>query len=270
MRDRSRGASSSTSRSTTRTPPRSSNAVARWLDGVGLAALLPGSDLVLPSLWEAVAGTRAVEWGVQRPDGKFEFTAEMARCWRWKDELPARRLALAGKHFGRWAALVAPRLAPHAWTAAAERRGALAPIHAEIADALREHGALTVPQLRALVPGAGKTHVEQLQRAFVVTNSHLVEQPQGWDAIAVDLVERLWDVRSVPDADVELARTVLASSGELSAADLGGALGWRVRRAREALESLGVGARAEDGVTIYLGASTVRPARSAASARRQS
>lgn len=207
---------------------------------------------------------------MQRPDGKFEFTPEMARCWRWKDELPARRLALAGKHFGRWSALVAPRLAAHAWTSAAERREALAPLHREIVEAVREHGALTVPQLRALVPGAGKKHVEQLQRAFVVTNSHLVEQPQGWGAIAVDLVDRLWEVHVVPDADAELARMVLASSGELSAADLGGALGWRVKRAREALERIDVPARDEGGVTIYFGASTVRPARSAASASRRS
>jgi hypothetical protein len=226
-------------------------AAAKWLDGVGVAALLPGADLVLPSLWEAVTGTRAVEWGVQRDDGKFEFTPEMARCWQWKDELPAKRLALVGKHFGRWAALVAPRLVPHAWTVAADRRDALAGIQLEIADAVREHGALTMPQLRTLVAGAEKKHVEQLQRALVLTNSHLVEQSQGWAAIAVDVVDRLWDVHEAPDAEVELARAVLASSGELSAADLGGALGWRVKRSREALERLDVRVLVEDDVRLY-------------------
>ena len=225
---------------------------AKWLDGVGVAALLPGSDLVLPSLWEAVAGTRAVEWGVQRPDGKFAFTPEMARCWAWKDELPDRSLALVGKHFGRWAALVAPRLISHVWTVAAERRETLNDLQREIVAAVREHGPCTVPQLRALVAGAEKKHVEPLQRALVLTNSHLVEQEQGWPAIAVDLVDRLWDVREVPDAEDELARTVLASSGELSAADLGGALGWRVKRAREALERLPeVHVRVEDDVRLY-------------------
>jgi len=224
---------------------------AKWLDGVGIAALLPGADLVLPSLWEAITGTRAVEWGVRRADGKFEFTPEMARCWEWKDELPAKRLALAGKHFGTWAALVAPRLIPHAWTAAADRREALGGIQREIVEAVREHGALTMPQLRTLVPGAEKKHVPPLQRALVLTNSHLVEQAQGWAAIAVDLVERLWDVHEVPDPEVELARTVLASSGELSAADLGGALGWRVKRSREVLERLDVRTRVEDDVRLY-------------------
>jgi hypothetical protein len=224
---------------------------AKWLDGVGVAALLPGADLVLPSLWEAVAGTRAVEWGVQREDGKFEFTPEMARCWRWKDELPAQGHALVGRHLGRWAALVAPRLISEVWTVAAERREALTDLHRAIVDAIRENGAVTVPQLRALVPGADKKHVEQLQRALVLTNSHLVEQSQGWAAIAVDLVDELWEVEHVADAESELALAVLESSGELSAADLGGALGWRVKRSREVLDALDLHVRIENDVPLY-------------------
>ena len=226
-------------------------AAAKWLDKVGVAALLPGADLVLPSLWEAITGTREVRWGVQRPDGKFEFTPEMARCWEWKDELPDRSLALVGKHFGTWAALVAPRLVSHVWTVAAERREQLNDLQREIVAALAEHGACTVPQLRILVPGADKKHIPPLQRALVLTNSHLVEQAQGWPAIAVDLVETLWDVDEVADAEQELALTVLRSSGELSAADLGGALGWRVKRSREVLEQLDLSTRREADVTLY-------------------
>jgi hypothetical protein len=212
--------------------------------------LIPGAETVLPSLWEAVAGTREVTWGERREDGTHEFTPSMARCWRWKDELPAQGLALVGKHFGPRASLVAPRLVPHVHTAAAHRRAELTEVDRHVADVVAEHGACTVPQLRALC-GAEKKHVDRLQRALVLTNSHLVAQPTGWDAIAVDLVERLYDVTPVEDADPELARTVLASSGELSAADLGGALGWRVRRAREALEAAGAHARVEDGLTLY-------------------
>jgi hypothetical protein len=224
---------------------------AGWLDRAGVASLLPGADLVLPSLWEGLTGTRAVEWGVQRPDGRWEFTPSMELCWRWKDELPAKGLGLAGKHFGPWAALVAPRLVPHVWTAARDRREALTALHHEIVEALREHGACTLPQLRALVAGAEKKHVAQLQRALVVTNSHLVEQQQGWSAIAVDLVDARWDVHEVEDADLELARTVLASSGELSAADLGGALGWRVKRSRLALEQVAEPTRVDADVQLY-------------------
>jgi len=226
-------------------------AAASWLDRVGVAALLPGADLVLPSLWEAITGTRAVEWGVQRPDGKYEFTPEMARCWAWKDELPAKGHALVGKHLGRWAALVAPRLISQVWTVAAQRREELTELQRQIIAAIEENGACTMPQLRALVPGAEKKHVEQLQRAVVLTNAQLVDQAQGWAAIAVDLVGRLWDVRDVPDAEVELALAVLESSGELSAADLGGALGWRVKRARTVLDALELRTRSEGDVQLY-------------------
>src|SRR5438067_2297878 len=97
MKARSRAASSSTRASSTSTsrPIKSIRGAGTWADSVGVGSLLPGADLVLPSLWEADAGTREVEWGVQRADGKFEFTAEMARCWQWKDELPERGLAPA-------------------------------------------------------------------------------------------------------------------------------------------------------------------------------
>lgn len=213
---------------------------------------------MLPSLWEAVAGTREVEWGIERDDGKFEFTPEMARCWQWKDELPERGLALVGKHFGRWAAVVAPRLAGAAYAAAAERRQSLTALQHEIVGAVRQEGPSTGPELRELV-GAEKKAVDTaivgLQRALVLTNARLVEQRQGWGAIAVDLVDRLWELPVVEEPHLGLARAVLSSSGELSAADLGGALGWRVRPARDVLDELvergeAVG-RTADEVMLY-------------------
>lgn len=202
----------------------------------------------MPSLWEAVSGTREVTWAARREDGTHEFTPSMAMCWRWKDELPAKRLALVGKHFGPRASLVAPRLVAHVWAAAADRRAALTEFDRHVVEVVREHGACTVPQLRALC-GAERKHVDRLQRALVLTNSHLVEQRTGWDAIAVDLVERLYDARPVDDPDPELVRVVLAAGGGLSAADVAGALGWRVKRARAALQ--GTRERIEDGVTLY-------------------
>jgi hypothetical protein len=215
---------------------------------------------VLPSLWERVAGTRAVEWGVQREDGKFEFTPEMARCWHWKDELPARRLVCVGKHLGRWQALVAPRLVPALVAAAAERREALGSLEREVAAAVEEAGPSTQPQLRELL-GAEKKQLDKavvsLQRAFVLTNAELVEQRQGWGAVAVDLVARRWPGEPCDAAAARrgLAACVLASSGEVSAADLGGALGWRPKAARAVLDELVDGGdaarRLDAGLALY-------------------
>jgi len=254
-----------------RTPVKTIRGAAGWIDRVGLAALFPGADLVLPSLWEAVSGRLELEWAVRGEDGSFvSFTPEMGKVWSWKDELPERRLACAGKHLGRWSALVAPRLlAPlYALTGRAghaeDFRGAdLGGLDLELAEAVLAEGPATAPELRALV-GADKRPVDaavlRLQRALVLTNAGLVEQQQGWGAIAVDLVARRWSehVRRLPPRDEArrtLALTVLASSGELSAADLGGALGWRPKASRELLDELvergSAARREEDGIVLW-------------------
>jgi len=218
---------------------------------------------VLPSLWEAIAGSREVEWAIRDEEtGKYvAFTPEMDTCWRWKDELPERGLACVGKHFGRWAAIVAPRLVPLVVAVAAERREQLTPFQREVADAVRAAGPVIGPELRRLLRAEKKevdAAVVALQRALVLTASGLVEQEQGWGAVAVDLVERRWPLGQLPSAAAarrELARTVLHSADELSAADLGGALGWRVRVARDVLDELAhageARVRSEHGVALY-------------------
>jgi len=207
---------------------------------------------VLPSLWEAVARRLDVDWAIRDEAGKYiSFTPEMAKCWRWKDELAERGLACVGKHLGRWSALVAPRLLPPLYALTGRRgspddfRGAeLSQLQLEVAEAVLAEGPSTGPELRGLV-GADKKQVDAavvvLQRALVLTNSGLVEQRQGWGAIAVELLARRWPLPQLPGEDAarrHLAATVLAASGELSAADLAGALGWRLKRSRETLDEL--------------------------------
>jgi hypothetical protein len=254
MKARSRAASSSTRASSTSTPPpiKTVKAAASWIDRRGIASLFPGADLVLPSLWEAVSGRLDVDWAIRDEEGRYvSFTPEMEKCWRWKDELPDRGLACVGKHLGRWSALVAPRLLPPLY-ALTGRRGSpddfrdaeLSQLEREVSEAVLEEGPVTGPELRALL-GADKKRVDAavivLQRALVLTNSGLVEQKQGWGAIAVDVLARRFPLPALPDeneARLELAGTVLVSCGEVSAADLGGALGWRLKKSRETLTEL--------------------------------
>ncbi len=228
---------------------------------------------MLPSLWEAVAGTLEVEWGIlDEATGKHVFTPPPSRCWRWKDELPARRLACVGKHLGRWSCLVAPRLLPAVHALAAERRAALDAFQLEVADAVRATGPLTAPQLRTLL-GAEKKALDAalyaLQRALVLTNSGVVEQQQGWGAVAVDVVERRFELGPAPapaEARRMLAATLLAAAGEVSAADAAGALGMRQREARAALDELVERGEAttaeEDGIALWRARSpSTRPIR---------
>src|SRR5881275_1472941 len=52
------------------------------LERRGIAALFPGNDLVLPSLWQAISGRLEVDWAVRDESGKYvSFTPEMAKCW---------------------------------------------------------------------------------------------------------------------------------------------------------------------------------------------
>ena len=206
----------------------------------------------MPSLWQAVSGRLDVDWAIRDEQGAYvSFTPEMAKCWRWKDELPDRGLACVGKHLGRWSALVAPRLLPQLY-ALTGRRGApddfrdaeLSQLEREVGEAVLEEGPVTGAELRTLL-GADKKRVDAavivLQRALVLTNSGLVEQKQGWGAIAVEVLTRRFPLPALPDegeARLELAATVLASCGELSATDLGGALGWRLKRSRATLAEL--------------------------------
>jgi hypothetical protein len=226
---------------------------AAWVNDVGLALLFPKADVVLPSLWEQVNGSPEENWAVREPDGTFvRWTEEMGFLWSAKDELPERGLVCVGKHVAKVATCVAPRLVP-VLVAANGRE----PEGDEllVADAVRDAGPLTGPQLREAT-GLVKKQVDKasasLHGKLVLTNSHLVEQDGPWGALAHELVERKWPQRPQPrdEARQELAALLLERAGELTAADLGGAFGWRRAEAAALLELVGEG-RDEEGFRIW-------------------
>ena len=228
---------------------------AAWVDGVGLALLLPKADVVLPSLWEQVNGSPERSWAIREPDGTFvRWSEEMGFLWGAKDELPAAGLVCVGKHLGKVVACVAPRLVPTLVAAnGAEPEGT----DLLVAETVRDAGPLTGPQLReatGLVKKEIDKAIASLHHALVLTNSHLVEQDGPWGALAHELIERKWPLpkRRPPreDARRDLAALVLGQAGELTAADLGGALGWRRKEAAAVLEEVGEG-RDEEGFRIW-------------------
>jgi hypothetical protein len=241
---------------------RSVEKAAAWVDEAGLAAVYSSADLVLPSLWEAVAGPDA-DWAIRDEHGKaLDFTPEFSKLWRWKDELPQRKLACAGRHFSRGvASLVAPRLvgALYALTGRSGRaedfrEAELDPLELEIAETILENGPCTGPEVRRLV-GAEKRPVDsaigRLHRSLVLTNAGVLEQEHGWPAIRNDLTARRWSARlrrlpAPDDAKRSLAETLIQAGGEVSAADVAAVLRWRRKEAESILEQLaGEGAAAE-------------------------
>jgi len=218
---------------------------AQWVDDVGVALLFPNGDYVLPSLWEAVAGHADVQWGVQREDGKWEFTPETARVWDWKDELPARKLACVGLHVARTTGLVAPRLLGALCALVGEQE--LDGLELEIAEASRELGRpATRRELRLLVgtdKRLGDRAINALQRKLILTNAGLDTEGSGWGATLHDRFDRRWKtkLKRVPsrdDAIASLAAAVVCAAGEASIADVAAALKIRRREAAAALDRI--------------------------------
>jgi hypothetical protein len=198
--------------------------------------------VVLPSLWEQVSSLQHVDWEVE----------EINFFWWCKDQLPARGLTCVGKHLARSVSCIAPRLLPTLVAANGE------PADGDpVVDAIHDLGPLTGPQLREAT-GLGKKEIDRsiasLHHRLVLTSSHLVDEGSTWGTLAHDLLARKWKLpKKLPDRDAarrDLGSIVLAQAGELTPADLGGALGWRRKEAAGVLEEIAEGQDA-DGYTIY-------------------
>jgi DNA glycosylase AlkZ-like len=233
------------------------------VDRVGLATLFPIDDLVLPSLWEAVAGTPEITWSSRDEEGRFlDFSPEFGRVWRWKDELPERRLVCVGKHVRGRSALVSLRVLP-ALYAVRREQDELSPLEREVVDFLTEHGPCSTADLPDLIGHERKPvarAVDRLQRRLMLTTAGAQERAQGWPAVIVDLLARRYreQLRRLPDPEVarsELAEVVLASAREISAADLAAAIGSTRKQAADVLDLLVDGGRVrrrdQEGFALY-------------------
>jgi hypothetical protein len=220
---------------------------AKWVDKVGLALLFPKADVVLPSLWEQVAGRQEVDWNAD----------EINFFWWAKDQLPDRGLTCVGRHLARSVSCVAPRLLP-ALVAANGDPEADDPVSLAIVAALRDLGPLTGPQLRD-VTGLVKKDVDRgiaaLHHRLVLTHAYLVEEGSTWGTLAHDLLARKWNLpKRLPareSARHELAAVVLGLARELTAADLGGALGWRRKESAQILDEIAAGHDDPGGFRIW-------------------
>ena len=242
-------------------------AAAAFVERAGIALLFPKDDIVLPSLWEAVAGESEITWSIRDEQGKFiSFTPEFDKVWRWKDELPARRHACVGKHLRGRASLISLRLVGSLYALTGRpgrpddfREDDFTALEREVAEVVLAcgpssstdvHEALGVHERKRITAA-----IDRLERRLVLTGAGAQAQTSGWAAGVVDLVARRYGdrVKRLPDAESArqtLAGAVLAAAGELSAADLTGALGWPQREAvatLEALEARGAAGVADDG-----------------------
>jgi hypothetical protein len=234
---------------------------AAWLERVGIALLFPNLDYVIPSLWEEISGDVEISWAIRAEDGKFEsFTPEFDKLWRWKDELPRRRLACVGLHVARTSSLVTPKLVAPLF-ALTGRSGELADFgdvegpERAIAEASLELGRPASRRELRLLVGTDKRTADRainaLQKKLLLTNAGRAEDEPGWPSTLHDLFTRRWRarLRRIPERDEALhtLATALLRTASLSVADLAATLRIRRKEAATTLEALEATSVAERG-----------------------
>lgn len=230
---------------------RSIERAAAFVDDVGFALLFPNERVLVPSLWEAVAG----------PDSEPFATgmdADEQRVWAWKDELPYRKLAWYGNFVAGRGSFLSPTMLRHLYPSSGEaddhEQLELSDTAHELAAALAD-GPVPSATLRVLIGDRNRYQraAVELQRHLVVTVAGVHEQTSGWPSAVLDLTCRRFDVGDAQDliAATAAALDVLLST---TAADLGRALRWPVAETRARLDEL-----VASGQAVRTGRSYVLP-----------
>jgi hypothetical protein len=224
-------------------------AAERLIARLGFVLAFPVEDIMLPSLFEAVAGPDAVAWS----DGMGEHESLV---WDYKDALPAAGAAWSGKLLHRRASLLSPDLLSLLYEGKGDsddhRAFELSREAHEIADAL-EGGALPTSALRELIGNRSRYDraIGELHRRLLVTSAGTREQSAGWPVIMVELTCRVFDVGGGFDRSLAAQRfleTTLAAAPQ----QLAKAFAWTPALARATLESLVDSGRARVDRGLYL------------------
>jgi hypothetical protein len=216
-----------------------------FIDDVGFALLFPNKGVVIPTLYEASSDrpldALASDWG---PDAD--------RVWRWKDELPARRLAWYGKYVRGRPSFLAPDLLadlyPRAGTPDDFEGAELSPTASRVARILLRSGPQPTAAIREALDVEGRKANDafnrvllELGRALVITHFGVEDEGTGWPSPVLELTARAFRLGPRPsrdDARLRAARRFVDTMLVVRAHELGNAFGWGAEVARVTLEEL--------------------------------
>ncbi len=167
----------------------------KFIDRVGMATVLPGKSSFACLLWEAQGHQGSFSGG----DVAFQ------NIWNWKDELPAQKMAFAGRLLGEQVLLVHRRLIP-------ALLGLRGPVDLEfmyedgllqrdafrlwqvLRDAQKPLGRKELRRVLGLSDKSGASAFDkacrELESRLVVTRSGSAAMASGWDSNAYTLLER--------------------------------------------------------------------------------
>ena len=220
-----------------------------FVEDVGFALLFPSERVLVPSLWEAVAGSDAEPFAAG-------MNVDEQRVWSWKDELPLRGLAWYGNFVAGRGSFLSPSLLRWLYPASGgtddHRDMDLSATAHEIATALSD-GPQPSATLRALIGDRSRYQraAVELQRHLLVTTAGVRERASGWPSTVLDLTCRRFEVGGGQDhrAAAELFIGVVLDA---SARDLARAFRWPVGEARGHLDALTASAHVTRSGNRYL------------------
>ena len=211
-----------------------------FVEDVGFALLFPSERVLVPSLWEAVAGADSEPFATG-------MDVDEQLVWSWKDELPLRGLAWYGNFLAGRGSFLSPTLLRWLYPAGGgtddhQDLDLSATAH-EIATVLSE-GPQPSATLRAVIGDRSRYQraAAELQRHLLVTTAGIQQQASGWPSTVLDLTCRRFAVGGGQDhrAAAELFIAVVLDA---SARDLARAFRWPVGQARGHLDALTDSAR---------------------------
>ena len=169
----------------------------RFIETVGFCVLFPVKNVPLPSLYYAVSRREEVRW---------DKSAQL--IWKWKDELPKKRLAFYGKYFRGRGSFISLKLLPQFLAThgtaiephdaeAFYKTGRISHDALELWLALAKNGPLPTLELRhacKMESQAGnkrfKKAMLELQGLLLVTHSGAEQETEAWASNRFDLVAR--------------------------------------------------------------------------------
>jgi hypothetical protein len=219
-------------------------AAVKYINACGFCMLFAVKNVTLPSLYHAVT-----QRTLHREDWVWDKYSSMV--WRWKDELPRRRLAYYGKYLRGRGTLISLEQLPnflamgHAVAGPADharfyRAGRIREDARIVWEALEEHGAMATLELRnacRMDTKAGnkrfKRAILDLQALLIVVHFGAEQETKSWASGRYELTYRVFPKQneaaqkiSVPQAQRNIAAKLLEWQPDAPPVRIARLFGW--------------------------------------------
>jgi hypothetical protein len=218
-------------------------AAVKYVNACGLCLLFAARNLPLPSLYHVAAR--------RKPHEGWVWDKYSSRVWRWKDELPRRRLAYYGKYFRGCGTLISREQLPNFLamreTAVAPgdssrfyRAGRISDDARVVWESLEEHGPMATLELRNVCRMDTKAGNRRFKRAILGLQGLLIavhfgaeQETKSWASGRYELTYRVFPKQnesarqmSVAEAQRNIAAKLLGRQPGAQAVQVARIFGW--------------------------------------------